>query len=162
MALPGYWVGVLLIEGAYTGRKNTQLVGFIALSMNYAVMGYIFEDIKQMPSLFLSKFYLIFNFYFISFFFFFFFFHYLVLYGLTFFITNAGPNTTTFVLPSESFPTRIRATYHGVSAASGKAGAALGAIAMAWILDAGGMFSFNYLSSFILFCCDLVHFYFFC
>jgi len=74
---------------------------------------------------------------------------FLVLYGLTFFITNAGPNTTTFVLPSESFPTRIRATYHGISAASGKAGAALGAILMAAILDSAGL-------EIVLYCCAIV------
>ena len=40
--------------------------------------------------------------------------------GLTFFVSNMGPNTTTFVLPSETFPTPIRATFHGISAACGK------------------------------------------
>lgn len=30
---------------------------------------------------------------------------------------NAGANTTTYVLPSEVFPTRVRATFHGISAA---------------------------------------------
>jgi len=125
MALPGYWVGILLIEWKWTGRKNTQLFGFIALSLNYAVMGFLFDDIKNDTGSFL------------------------VLYGLTFFITNAGPNTTTFVLPSESFPTKIRATYHGISAASGKAGAALGAFGMAIILEEQGL-------ELVLYCCAIV------
>jgi len=125
MALPGYWFGVFLIEWKLTGRKNTQLFGFIFLSFVYAIMGYTFEDLKNNPTSFL------------------------ILYGLTFFITNAGPNTTTFVLPSESFPTRIRATYHGISAACGKAGAALGAIAMAEILDTSGL-------EVVLYCCAVV------
>lgn len=30
------------------------------------------------------------------------------LYGLTFFFANFGPNSTTFVLPAELFPTRVR------------------------------------------------------
>jgi len=47
-------------------------------------------------------------------------------YGLSFFFSNCGPNTTTFVLPSEVFPTEIRATCHGLSAAAGKLGAVVG------------------------------------
>lgn len=34
-----------------------------------------------------------------------------------------GPNATTWLLPSELFPTEIRAFAHGVSAAAGKLGA---------------------------------------
>jgi hypothetical protein len=34
---------------------------------------------------------------------------------------------TTFVIPAEVFPTRAKATCHGISAASGKIGAAVGA-----------------------------------
>ncbi|KAA0154013.1 hypothetical protein FNF27_04205 [Cafeteria roenbergensis] len=41
-------------------------------------------------------------------------------------LMNAGPNTTTFVAPSLIFPTEARATCHGLSAATGKAGAAVG------------------------------------
>jgi PHS family inorganic phosphate transporter-like MFS transporter len=33
-----------------------------------------------------------------------------------------GPNTTTFIVPGECFPTRYRSTSHGISAASGKIG----------------------------------------
>lgn len=38
------------------------------------------------------------------------------------FFQNFGPNTTTFVIPGEAFPTRYRSTAHGISAASGKLG----------------------------------------
>ena len=48
------------------------------------------------------------------------------MYALTFFFDDFGPNTTTFIIPSEIFPTQSRATCHGISAAFGKAGAALG------------------------------------
>lgn len=50
-----------------------------------------------------------------------------MLYGLTFFFANFGPNSTTFVLPAELFPTRVRSTCHALSAAAGKAGAIVGA-----------------------------------
>ena len=49
------------------------------------------------------------------------------LYTLTFFFSNFGPNATTFVLPGELFPTAWKATGHGIAAASGKAGAIVGA-----------------------------------
>jgi len=52
---------------------------------------------------------------------------FLVLYSVTFFFANFGPNATTFIVPSEVFHTRFRSTLHGVSAAFGKAGAVVGA-----------------------------------
>ena len=39
---------------------------------------------------------------------------------------NAGPNSTTFLLPAEVFPTHVRASGHGLGAAAGKLGAAVG------------------------------------
>ncbi|KAG6597367.1 putative inorganic phosphate transporter 1-7, partial [Cucurbita argyrosperma subsp. sororia] len=52
---------------------------------------------------------------------------FVVMYSLTFFFANFGPNATTFVVPAEIFPARLRSTCHGISAASGKAGAIIGA-----------------------------------
>ncbi|GLJ22764.1 hypothetical protein SUGI_0428760 [Cryptomeria japonica] len=46
---------------------------------------------------------------------------------MTFFFANFGPNTTTFIVPTELFPARLRSTCHGISAAAGKAGAIIGA-----------------------------------
>jgi PHS family inorganic phosphate transporter-like MFS transporter len=57
----------------------------------------------------------------------FFFMTFLALYALTFFFSNFGPNVTTFIIPAELFPARLRSTCHGISAASGKAGAIVGA-----------------------------------
>ncbi|KAF4711287.1 hypothetical protein FOZ62_031698 [Perkinsus olseni] len=51
----------------------------------------------------------------------------LVVFGVTFFWTNFGPNTTTFIIPSEIFPTEVKTTCHGFSAAMGKVGAIIGA-----------------------------------
>jgi nitrate/nitrite transporter NarK len=47
-------------------------------------------------------------------------------YGISYFFTEFGPNMTTFVLPGELFPTRLRATGHGISAGVGKLGAFIG------------------------------------
>ncbi|KAI3965776.1 hypothetical protein MKX01_010733 [Papaver californicum] len=49
------------------------------------------------------------------------------MYALTFFFANFRPNSTTFVVPAEIFPARLRSTCHGISAAAGKAGAVIGA-----------------------------------
>jgi hypothetical protein len=49
-----------------------------------------------------------------------------VIYGLTFFFSNFGPNATTYIVPGEVFPTEIRATCHGISSAAGKLGAIVG------------------------------------
>ena len=49
------------------------------------------------------------------------------MYALTFFFANFGPNATTFIIPAELFPARLRSTCHGISAAAGKAGAIIGA-----------------------------------
>ena len=52
---------------------------------------------------------------------------------------NAGPNVTTFLLPVEVFPTRVRGTAHGIAAASGKCGAVLTAFAFGTINDKIGL-----------------------
>lgn len=49
----------------------------------------------------------------------------LALYVIAQFFFNWGPNTTTFVVSGECFPTRYRSTAHGISAAMGKIGAIL-------------------------------------
>lgn len=46
----------------------------------------------------------------------------ITLYVLCQLLFNLGPNTLTFIIPAEIFPTRYRATCHGISAASGKLG----------------------------------------
>lgn len=50
------------------------------------------------------------------------------LYIISMFFFNLGPNTTTFIVPGECFPTRYRASGHGLSAAAGKIGAIIAQI----------------------------------
>jgi MFS family permease len=52
----------------------------------------------------------------------------MVIVGFAFFNTfmNAGPNSTTYALPAEVFPSDVRAAGHGFAAGSGKLGATLG------------------------------------
>jgi MFS transporter, PHS family, inorganic phosphate transporter len=51
---------------------------------------------------------------------------FLVVYGISYFFTEFGPNVTTFVVPGEVFPVSVRATGHGISAGIGKFGAFIG------------------------------------
>jgi MFS transporter, PHS family, inorganic phosphate transporter len=51
---------------------------------------------------------------------------FLIVYGVSYFFTEFGPNMTTFVLPSELYPVSMRATGHGISASIGKLGAFIG------------------------------------
>jgi MFS family permease len=58
-----------------------------------------------------------------------------ILFNLT---MNAGPNSTTFLLPAQLFPTRLRGSGSGLAAASGKVGATLGIFFLPVIKDAYG------------------------
>jgi nitrate/nitrite transporter NarK len=51
---------------------------------------------------------------------------FIAIFGLSYFFTEFGPNTTTFVLPSEVFPVSVRTTGHGIAAGIGKLGAFAG------------------------------------
>ena len=48
---------------------------------------------------------------------------FVLLYGVSYFFTEFGPNTTTFIYPAEIFPVDVRTTGHGISAEAGKMGA---------------------------------------
>ncbi|KAI5460516.1 major facilitator superfamily domain-containing protein [Mariannaea sp. PMI_226] len=78
------------------GRKTIQLGGFIILT----IMGFAYNVISSGGLL--------------------------AIYVLAQFFFNFGPNTTTFIVPGEVFPTRYRSTSHGISAASGKIGSIIG------------------------------------
>ncbi|XVF12619.1 hypothetical protein REPUB_Repub08aG0134600 [Reevesia pubescens] len=108
---PGYWFTVLFIEKI--GRFVIQLLGFFMMSIFMLILGIKYEYLRDENKLL-----------------------FVVLYGLTFFFANFGPNSTTFVLPAELFPTRLRSTCHALSAASGKAGAMIGAfVVQSYTLD---------------------------
>jgi len=51
---------------------------------------------------------------------------FLLIFGLSYFFVQFGPNMTTFVLPSEVFPVNMRTTGHGIAAGIGKLGAFVG------------------------------------
>jgi nitrate/nitrite transporter NarK len=64
---------------------------------------------------------------------------FLIIYGLSFFFTEFGPNATTFVYPSEIFPVRVRTTGHGIAAAMGKLGGFAGVFLFPYLLHRRGL-----------------------
>ncbi|KAH6660406.1 major facilitator superfamily domain-containing protein [Truncatella angustata] len=111
-AVPGYWVSVATIDTL--GRKTIQLMGFIILTILFCVMGFGYNYITAHSQNGL-----------------------LAIYVLAQFFFNFGPNTTTFIVPGEVFPTRYRSTSHGISAASGKIGSIIGQGAIATLRTRG-------------------------
>lgn len=99
--VPGYWATVLLIDRV--GRFFIQVVGFFFMTVFMFALAIPYHHWTGNHVGFV------------------------VMYGLTFFFANFGPNSTTFVVPAEIFPARFRSTCHGISAAAGKAGAIFGA-----------------------------------
>mmetsp|Transcript_116276 Transcript_116276/g.335867 ORF Transcript_116276/g.335867 Transcript_116276/m.335867 type:complete len:504 (-) Transcript_116276:345-1856(-) len=106
--LPGYFVGVSLINRL--GRKNVQMIGYANMIVWFGICGLAYDWLRvEAPWLFL------------------------MIYGLTFFFSNFGPNLTTYVIPGEIYPSQAKATLHGVSAAAGKMGAFFGACVMPYV-----------------------------
>lgn len=96
-SIPGYWAAVFTVDTI--GRKPLQIIGFTLLMVLFCVLGFKYHDLSETTLL--------------------------VLYVIGQFLFNAGPNTTTFIVAGECFPTRYRSTAHGISAAMGKVGAVL-------------------------------------
>ncbi|MCO5611491.1 hypothetical protein L7F22_065744 [Adiantum nelumboides] len=100
--VPGYWVTVFTID--IIGRFVIQLQGFFFMTAFMLAVAIPYDHwVSKDHGAFFA------------------------LYAFTFFFSNFGPNSTTFIVPAELFPARLRSTCHGISSAAGKAGAILGA-----------------------------------
>lgn len=107
--VPGYWFTVALIDRM--GRFAIQLLGFTMMTAFMFALAFPYDHWTQ-PGHHIP---------------------FVVMYSLTFFFANFGPNATTFVVPAEIFPARFRSTCHGISAASGKLGAMVGAFGFLYL-----------------------------
>lgn len=101
--VPGYWFTVAFIDRL--GRFAIQLMGFFFMTVFMFALAIPYHHWTLSANRI----------------------GFVVIYSLTFFFANFGPNATTFVVPAEIFPARLRSTCHGISAAAGKAGAMVGA-----------------------------------
>ncbi|KAI8915571.1 major facilitator superfamily domain-containing protein, partial [Gorgonomyces haynaldii] len=99
---PGYWFTVYYIDRI--GRKPIQLTGFAVLAVCFFLLGAFYDYLRSKAVIF-----------------------FVLIYCTAQFFFNFGPNTTTFVIPAEVFPTHVRSSAHGISAACGKLGAILAA-----------------------------------
>jgi PHS family inorganic phosphate transporter-like MFS transporter len=98
-AVPGYALAVTKMDGI--GHRRLQLIGF-------GVMATAFVFLAAIPVLTTAVA------------------PFLVIFGLSYFFIEFGPNTTTFVMPSEVFQVDMRTTGHGIAAGIGKLGAFIG------------------------------------
>jgi PHS family inorganic phosphate transporter-like MFS transporter len=94
-AVPGYIVAILLLDK--TGRRGIQILGFGMMALMFLIIGLIPAIARHVLP-------------------------FMLLYGVSYFFTEFGPNTTTFIYPAELFPVDVRTTGHGISAGAGKAG----------------------------------------
>lgn len=98
-AVPGYLLALLFMDRI--GHRRLQLIGFPLMGAAFLLIG-ILPGVTSAIAPFL------------------------VLFGISYFFAEFGPNTTTFVLSAEVFPTAARTTGHGISAGVAKFGAFLG------------------------------------
>lgn len=112
-SVPGYYFTVFFIEKM--GRRTIQIMGFALTTVLFAILAGCYDILleKSMPA-------------------------FIFLFTLAQFFQNFGANSTTFIIPGEVFPTKVRASAHGISAASGKAGAILASFAFNKLVDIGG------------------------
>jgi MFS family permease len=98
-AVPGYILAIVKLDKI--GHRKLQWTGFVMMAICFAVIGLVPGVSTAVVPFVLA-------------------------YGVSYFFSEFGPNTTTFVLPSELFPVAMRATSHGISAGIAKFGAFLG------------------------------------
>ena len=132
--IPGYWFSIYFIDRI--GRKPLQIGGFLVLTIIFSIFGFGFYTIPSGGLV--------------------------ALICMANFFSNFGPNTTTFIVPGEVFPTRYRSTGHGISAASGKIGAIISQALIGPLRDQGGQNAFlnHVMQIFALFMYSLSEFYF--
>ena len=111
-AAPGYALAIWRLDTQ--GRKSVQLIGFAMMALSFMLIGLV-PGITGLVVPFLA------------------------LYGVSYFFTQYGPNTTTFVYPTELFPVRLRTTGHGMAAAAGKIGAFIGTFLFPILLTSIGL-----------------------
>ncbi len=72
------------------GRKTIQILGFAMMALSFAAIALI-PGIEKLI------------------------YPFLIIYGISYFFTEFGPNATTFVYPAELFPVEGRTTGHGIA-----------------------------------------------
>jgi MFS family permease len=121
ISLFGYYGASMVLDNKRFGRRNLQLYSFAILVVIFFVTAAILDSAPTGVVMFL--------------------------FFLSGFFTNFGPNTCTYLMAAETYPTELRGTMHGTSAFMGKAGALLATIVFSgkstsqifWICGATGI-----------------------
>jgi PHS family inorganic phosphate transporter-like MFS transporter len=111
-AVPGYILACLFMDRI--GHRRLQLIGFPAMGAMFLMIALI-PGVTAVTAPFL------------------------LLFGASYFFAEFGPNTTTFVMAAECYPTSVRTTGHGLSAGIAKLGAFLGVYLFPQISNAFGL-----------------------
>ncbi len=109
--LVGFALNFVLIDRL--GRMKLQLFGFAGMALGLVILG--------LSTLMGSSLFLIYGGF--------------IIYNV---LMNMGPNSTTFIVAAELFPTKLRASAHGFSAAFAKSGAVFGIMLLPLLKDAVG------------------------
>jgi MFS family permease len=111
-ALPGYLLAIARMDRI--GHRKLQWIGFTMMAVCFAVIGLVPGMTTTVAP-------------------------FLIVYGVSYFFAEFGPNTTTFVMPAELYPVSMRATGHGISAGMAKVGAFIGVFVFPFFQSALGL-----------------------
>lgn len=106
VSLVGYYLASFLIDNKLYGRKWMQIVGFLGDFICFVIPAFQYHYFAEGPGIH----------------------SFMAMYFISSFFNQFGPNAVTFLVAAEVFPTPIRATAHGFSAAVGKLGALTAAV----------------------------------
>lgn len=116
----GFIIAILLVER--WGRMRLQLLGFAGTTVGLAILATASLGSGSMPFVFLG----------------------FALFNL---LVNVGPNSTTFLVAAEVFPTELRATGAGLAASAAKMGAVVGIILLPILTESIGIPATMYIVS---------------
>jgi len=135
VSLVGYYLASFLIDNKLYGRKWMMIVGFMCDFILFIIPAFKYKYFTEPAHIHGFQ----------------------AMYFLSSFFNQFGPNSVTFLVAAEVYPTPIRATAHGFSAAIGKLGALTAAIlynyittqqkfyVVPWFGLAGAMLTFLFL-----------------
>lgn len=113
VSLCGYYLASFLIDNKLYGRKKMQTLGFLMDFILFVVPAFHFHYYHEAMHIKAFQ----------------------AMYFLSSFFNQFGPNSVTFLVAAEVYPTAVRASAHGFSAAVGKLGALTAAILYNYIGD---------------------------
>jgi hypothetical protein len=110
-SLVGYYLASFLIDNKMYGRKKMMQLGFLMDFVFFIVPAFHYKYYSSIHGIKAFQ----------------------AMYFLSSFFNQFGPNSVTFLIAAEVYPTPVRASAHGLSAATGKCGALLAAVVYNYI-----------------------------